>query len=109
MQQAKMAAEPVRFELFDPTGGVEVSQLFAGRLPSLDGKTIVELHNDMWESTRTFPVVRQALQKRFPTLKIIPFTEMPLFDERSSPAQLAALVAAVKARKAEGVILGNAG
>jgi len=109
MQKAFMAPEPVNLDVYDPRGGVEVTQLFAPRLPNLDGKTICELANRMWESTRTFPYLREVLKQRYPTTTIIPFEEMPFFDERSSPADLAEIARIVKAAGVQGAIIGNAG
>jgi hypothetical protein len=103
------AADPVTLAVHNPTGAIEVTQLFAPRLPNLDGKTICELHNDAWESTRTFPVVTQALQTRYPTAKIIDYTKMPYFSERSTPEELAKIAATVKAAGCQAAILGNAG
>ena len=109
MQKAAMAPEPVNLEIYDPRGGVEVTQLFAPRLPDLDGKVICELANRMWESTRTFPYLREELKKRYPTTTIISYEEMPFFDERSTPAELAEIARIVKAAGVQGAIIGNAG
>ncbi len=109
MQKAVMAPEPVSLEVFDPTGGVEVTQLFSPRLPNLEGKVICELANRMWESTRTFPYLREVLRKRFPNTTIIPFEEMPFFDERTSVAELAEIARIVKEKGVQGAIIGNAG
>ncbi len=68
-------AGPVPLEVLYPTGVIEVTQLHSARLPDLHDKTICELSNARWEAERTFPVIRQLLQKRFPDAKIIPFTE----------------------------------
>jgi len=109
MQKAMMAEKPVVIEVHDPTGGVEVSELFAPRLADLHGKTICELANRMWESERTFPVIREALMQRFPTLKIIPYTETPFFDERLSLEELAKVAQFVQSTGAQAAIIGNAG
>ncbi len=68
-------ADPVTLEVLYPTGAIEVTQLHSARLQDLRGKTICELSNARWETERTFPVIRQLLQKRFPDAKIIPYTE----------------------------------
>ncbi len=54
----------------------QVTPLHAPRLADLNGKTICELSNDNWEWQRTFPVIRELLQRQFPTAKIIPYTEL---------------------------------
>ena len=68
-------AGDVVLEVYDPTGSIEVTQLHAPRLPDLNGRTICELGNGKWEDHRIFPVVRELLKKRYPDIKIIPFTE----------------------------------
>lgn len=103
------AADPVTLAVHNPTGDTEVTQLFAPRLPNLEGKTICEMANNAWESSRTFPVLRQALQNKYPTSKIIDFKKMPPFNERSTPEELVKIAGAVKAAGCQAVILGNAG
>ena len=74
-EKAPTAAGPVSLEVYSPTGAIKVTQLFSPRLPDLHGKTICELSNEMWETQRMFPVIRELLQRQFPTAKIIPYTE----------------------------------
>jgi hypothetical protein len=59
----------------DPSGAFEVTQLHAPRLADLHGKTICELSNYSWEADRTLSVIRELLQRQFPTAEIIPYTE----------------------------------
>ena len=54
------------FEVFAPTGALEVTNLHAPRLAGLNGKTICELGNAKWEDHRIFTVNRELLKKRFP-------------------------------------------
>ena len=67
----------VSLEVFRPAGSIEAVQRHAPRLTNLRGKTICELSDRVWEDFRTFPQIRQLLQKRFPDIKIIPYTEFP--------------------------------
>ena len=67
----------VSMEVYDPTGGTEAVECHAPRLADLSGKTICELSDRVWEDFRTFPLIRELLQKRFPDAKIIPYTEFP--------------------------------
>lgn len=95
----------VKLEVYDPTGAAEVTQSFAPRVADLNGKTIGELSNGGFQSHRTFPLIRELLQKRFPSVKIIPYTEFgvgraEMEDERS----LAHLVE----KGCDAVITGNA-
>ncbi len=64
-------------EVYNPTGTVQVTSVHAPRLDTLDGKTICELSDGIWEHDRTFPEIRKLLLRRFPNLKIIPYTELP--------------------------------
>jgi hypothetical protein len=104
------AAEPVRWELFDPTGAVEVTQLHAPRVADLNGKTVCELSDGTWEDHRTFPLIRELLQKQYPTAKFIPYTDFPhgsgpggyLMDD-DKVAEM------VKKKGCQAVITGNAG
>ena len=92
-------------EVYDPSGIIEISNFYAPRLGSLNGKTICELSNYGWESDRTFPVIREMLQRRFPDVKIIPYTEFPgLMD--IEPEDLPKLLSE---KGCDGAILGNAG
>jgi hypothetical protein len=67
----------ISLDVFDPTGAFEVNYQHATRLGDLKGKTIAELSDRVWEDDRTFPFLREQLQKRIPEMKIIPYTEFP--------------------------------
>jgi hypothetical protein len=99
------AAEPMTLTVADPTGGIEVSQLFAPRVSDLNGTTICEVSNGMWESARTFPLITQLLQKQFPTSKIVSYDQFPT----AATAVNQKLIDAVKAAGCQAVIIGNAG
>jgi hypothetical protein len=105
---AGMAQNPVILEMLDPNGSVEVTYLHASRLPDLEGKVICELSARKWEAGRTFPALRELLKKRFPTTRILPFTEFPQGPEIGGidDDKTAELVAS---KGCQAVILGNAG
>jgi hypothetical protein len=65
-------------EIYDPSGATEVTRLHAPRLPSLEGKTIALLSDDMWQSHRMLPLLKEMLEARFDTVKVIPETEFPM-------------------------------
>jgi hypothetical protein len=90
-------------EVYSPAGIVQVTNLHARRLDTLNGKTICELSDGIWEHDRTFPKIRELLLQRFPNLKIIPYTELPTgnFDIEDIGNQ-------VKKLGCDGVIVGNA-
>ena len=68
----------VTLQVHNPTGMLEVVQSHAARLADLNGRIIGELSNGVWDDYRTFPFLRERLQRRFPGLKIIPYTEFPV-------------------------------
>lgn len=94
----------VSLEVYDPTGTIEITELYAPRLADLNGKTICELSDFEWEDYRTFPLIRELLKKRFPDVKIIPYTEFPC----TYGAKAAVLSKLVKEKKCDGAIVGNA-
>jgi len=104
---ATAAAGPVTLELPDPTGALEVTQLFSARLDDLAGKTICEVSNSSWEAARTFPLIRELLQKQFPTAKIIPYTEFTMGSNQiGNDLELGNKL---KAAGCQAAIVGNAG
>ncbi len=93
-------------EVYDPSGATEVTQLFAPRLADLNGKTICELSDGIWEDHRTFPLIRELLQRQFPTAKIIPYTE---FDVGRAEMETDSNIALLVKKGCQAVITGNAG
>lgn len=89
-------------EVYDPTGAVEVAVNFAKRLDTLEGKTIGQVGNS-WEGGRTHPLIKDLLEKRYPTVKIIPHTEMPDYTDPELVAT------AVKEKHCDAIIIGNSG
>jgi len=103
---APSAAAPVTLEVYNPTGAIQVSYLFAPRLADLNGKTICEVSDDGWEAYRTFPAFREALQEKFPTAKIIPYTEFPVGTYEIDVDNIGDLL---KKKGCQAAIVGNAG
>jgi len=69
----------------EPTGKV-VS--ISSRLPDLNGKTIAEVANGRFKVEVLFPALREMLQKAYPGIKIIPYTEFPIQHVEGSGAEL---------------------
>jgi hypothetical protein len=103
---AALAQSPVTLTVYDPTGAFQVTQGFAPRVPDLNGKTVCEVTDAMWESDRTFALIRQLLQKQFPTIKIVPFDQLPALN---IAIDIPGLEDAVKKAGCQAVIAGNAG
>ena len=96
-------------EVLNPTGATERTSLHAPRLDTLEGKTICELSNDSWQAHRTFPLVRELLSKRFPTLKIVPCTELPFGRGGFEGIDTDEAADFIAEKGYQGVIIGNAG
>ncbi len=83
----------------------------APRLDNLDGKTIGEAWNGVFKGDYTFPIIRTLLRERFPSIKIIPYTEFPYFHGADDPAkqkELAKQIAAIaKEKHCDAIISGN--
>jgi len=100
------APAPVTLKVYDPTGAIEVTQLFAPRLADLNGKTICEVSDVSWEAARTFTQIRQLLQKQFPTAKFVTWDQFPSGNPEADDAKLGDLA---KAKGCQAAIVGNAG
>lgn len=98
--------------VYKPTGAIEVRQVFAPRLPDLHGKTICEMSNGAFEASRIFAYLRVVLLSRFPTAKIVPYTEFPQGHGSKGGGSYAiddnVIVEMAKAHGCEAVITGNA-
>ena len=92
-------------KVYDPTGAMEITEVHAPRLDTLEGKTIAELSNDTWQAHRVLPEIRRLLQERFPTARFIPYTEFPTGNEGIDTEKAAEIVARTGAHA---VIIGNA-
>ena len=87
----------MQLEVFAPTGSGRDSNKYpyARRLADLNGKTIGEISNRLWESDRIFPLIRELLKQRFPDIRFVPYTEFPSgADHISDNEDLADLVVA---------------
>lgn len=92
-------------EIFDPSGATEISRLHAPRLPSLEGKTVAMLSDDMWQSHRMLPLLKEMLETRFENITVIPETEFPMGN---TAMDTDAVADAMVARGVDAVIVGNA-
>jgi hypothetical protein len=101
-----MTGSSVTLKVYNPTGTIETMQIHAPRLDTLAGKTICELSNGLWEYDRIFPAIREALQKQFPTAKIVPYTETIWL--RSVIDNLDQVSKVVKEKECQAVIVGMA-
>jgi hypothetical protein len=65
-------------EVVSPVGLSDTeATLAAKRLADLGGKLIGEVWNGDFKGDIAFPIIREQLRKRYPSLKFVPFTEFP--------------------------------
>ena len=94
----------MELEVYNPAGAVRTSLVHAPRLDTLNGKTICELSNSLWETHRMFPLIREQLQARFPDAKLVPYTEFPVGSHFIDVDEIGELV---QKRGCQAVIGGN--
>ncbi len=86
----------------------------APRLETLEGKTVCEIWNGGFKADVMFPIIEQMLRERYPTVRMIPFTEFPTVTIASlgsarKAETLEAVRAALLAKGCDAVITGNGG
>jgi hypothetical protein len=95
----------VNLEVFNPTGEVDGEMGYAPRLDDLNGKTICEISNRLWQADRTFERIRNLIQARYPDAKILPYTEFPNGSLQIDTVEIGERV---KKKGGQAVIVGNA-
>jgi hypothetical protein len=81
----------------------------APRLDTLNGKTLCEVWNAGYRGDRTFPKIRELLEKRYPGVKIVPYTEFPLARHYDIDEILKDLPQLLRQKGCEALISGNGG
>ena len=110
---SSLPAEDVQYAVLSPLGEPVVEMIsMAPRLNTLEGKTIGEIWNGGFRGDESFPIIEKMLRKRYPTVKLIPYSEFSLFTIASlHPEQkeetLETLRAELKAKGCDAVITGN--
>ena len=100
------------FAAVNPTG-MPVNEVGRAvkRLETLEGKTIGEVWNGDFKGDMTFPIIRAALQRRFPTARFVPFDAFPythVSDNPSKQRERATLIAKLAQENGcDAVITGN--
>ena len=111
--RASVTANDGIYEVVSPLGEPAVNmKTMAPRLDGLEGKTIGEIWNGGFRGDESFPMIRKILRERYPTVKIIPYTEFSLStvasmfpDEKQKT--LDALRAEIREKGCDAVITGN--
>jgi len=110
---AQPTGEPV-YKVVSPLGESTAKTIaMAPRLDTLDGKTVCLVWNYAFKSDVTLPAIADELKKKYPGIKIVPYTALPI-AELPEPVgtprkDSEALEAAFKAKGAQAVIAGNGG
>jgi len=102
----------IKLEAFSPLSDLAAIGENAARLDSLNGKTVCEVYTTGdYGGDRTFPVIRELLKKRFPDVKIVPYTEFAIGEPKASPrwGPLDQVAAILKDKGCDAVLLGNGG
>jgi len=107
-------ADEERYEVVSPVAERSIDMItMAPRLDTLEGKTVCELWNEAFKSNVTFSAIRELLKKKYPGIKIIPYTEMPkhhsMEDQGKTNEGSEELIAALKEKRPDALISGNAG
>lgn len=95
----------VTLEFHDPSGTLEVTQPFAPRLATLEGKRIGFVSNEQWQAYRMLPALKEMLEKDFPGVEVLPVDAFPQGNALIGTEETAA---AVKKSGVDAVIVGNA-
>ena len=100
------------YEVVSPRGEPTIKKVSgAPRISDLRGKTVCEVWNRGFRGVVTFPIIRELLQKRYPGVKVIPYTEFPLQDVHGSTSQVLehadAAVALAIEKGCDAMITGN--
>ncbi len=109
---ARLTKEPV-YEVVSPLGESTTKvRSLAPSLETLEGKTICQLWNKMFQGEVTFPIIEELLSKRYPGIKFVSHAEFggthgP--DEETERAMMESLPGKLKAYRCDAVISGNGG
>ena len=95
----------VRLEFHDPSGTLEVSQPFAPRLDTLEGKRIGIITNDQWQAYRMMPMLKSLLEEDFKNIEVLPIDAYPQGNLMIGTEDTAKIV---KKSDVDAVIVGNA-
>ena len=95
----------VTLEFFDPSGTLEVSQPFAPRLDTLEGKRIGFVSNEQWQAYRMLPQLKSMLEQDFPGIEVLPIDAFPQGNALIGTEETARRV---KESGVDAVIVGNA-
>jgi hypothetical protein len=106
MSQLVQAKEPV-YSVISPLGENTVEMIkMASRLDTLSNKTVCMVSNSSFKVNVTMPAIAEALQKQYPGIKIVPYTQM---QTAYSGSNWEAFPGQYKSKGCNAVISGNGG
>jgi hypothetical protein len=98
------------FSVLGPVGRhVGKTGPLAARVPDLTGKTVGEVWNGYFRGDVLFPVMRQLLEKRYPGVKIVPYTELPVLNPTGNTDELCARLKEALARTGCDAVIAGVG
>lgn len=95
----------VTLEFHDPSGTLEITQPFAPRLDTLEGKRIGFVSNDQWQAYRMLPLLKRLLEADFENVEVLAVDAFPQGNARIGTDETAQIV---KRSGVDAVIVGNA-
>ena len=95
----------VKLEFHDPSGALEVTQPFAARLSTLEGKKIGFVSNEQWQAFRMLPMLKEMLEQDVKGVTVLPIDAYPQGNALIGTEETAAQV---KKSGVDAVIVGNA-
>jgi len=119
-KERRMVGEPV-YKVVSPIGEEPAPLVpIAPRLERLNGRTICELSSNNYNAHVSFPIIRQLLKKRYPDIKVVPYTEindsLPGSTVKTTGGNVAvqqekerAAIAVMLEKGCDAVIVGNGG
>jgi len=100
----------ILYDVLSPVGETTVDAgHIAARLNTLNGKTVCEVWNGLFNGEKTFPKIRALLKNRYPDINIIPYTELPIVDIVRTEKALKDLHGAILQKNCDAIITGNGG
>lgn len=104
-----------QWEVVKPVGASAVQSMdLAPRVDTLNGKTVCEVWNGGFGGEITFPIIEEMLRQRYPSVRVIPYSEFPLstiaaMNASTKAERLEAIKAALAEKGCDVLITGNGG
>ncbi len=103
-----------RMSVISPEGlPLRATHPVSHHLDTLEGKTVGEVYNNHFKGEQMFKAYRRLFKRRFPGVKIIPYTEFPIVyvggDPVSQKKTARDIAALAQQRGCDALITGNGG